>query len=94
MSRRKNKTKQPKEQTSFDVWRCKLCGAGATSGPAITAHLNDAHQIPPGQGYKKTILLHIVATTWYQTDYTYGLDGKIMITRCVREPRLDVRGYW
>lgn len=87
--------KKPKEVTQFDSWVCQLCGADATSGPSISAHLTEAHDIPAGQKYSRTMIRHVDATTWYQSDYTYKIEEKLIITRSVRNPRGRAsRGYW
>jgi hypothetical protein len=84
-------TRKPKEPVQeWNEFSCRLCADQPTiAAKDFPAHLREVHQLDTKKPYKKSMLQHLDADKWFQSDYEWK-DGETVIA--VQSTRLARRG--
>lgn len=86
------KKKEPVQ--GFNVFQCQLCAEKPEiDAKDFPAHMRDVHLLDTKAKYQKSMLQHLDATEWYQSDYEWKNGDQVFAIQSVRNPRQG-GGYW
>lgn len=83
------------ENNNVDLFKCLFCeGEPEFDQEGFKSHLKDAHGISPGTTGTRTLIHHVDATEWYESQYLWEFQGIEFIQLVRRERSEDDLFRW